>query len=296
MQALEYFSGISPEAKDSFRRNGFLCLKNFLAADQVQSLRAIYDRSRRFRKSYKNSAVQRFQPLSRFEPLRTCTEHFDVNAISAVATSLLGIETSLVKDLLGAWTSNSRLTYVLPWHRDIRDNSMGYDYRLWEEKQDDREYFLQFNLPIFDDASFWVVPGSDSRADTPQEAAAYANKPIQVPGQEKFLNPWWPKNRLYTNSYRVGEYLMNSVDPGNRRNVEENERRLATCRKYAEAMPGAVEVKVGAGDILFYRGCSWHTAIYRADVDRFTFFSNLRTRDSDHWYRTVFLPTYVKPD
>jgi len=291
MNELRKFDEVSPEARNFFLSNGFLCIRNFLSPDQIQSLRQVYADTRLFRKSYRNTAVQRFQPMSRFRQFDACRDHIDFERVAALATAMIGVRALVVDELLGAWTSNSRLTYVLPWHRDIRDNSTGFDYSLWEGKQGNREYFLQFNLPIFDDASFWAVPGSDSRPDTPIESAGFNTKPVTVPGQEAFLNPWLPKSRLYTNSYRLREHLMNRLDHGNAYNVARNEQRLARCQEYARCMPGAIEVSLGAGDIFFYRGCSWHTAIYRADVDRFTFFSNVRTEQSDNWYRTIFLPS-----
>lgn len=291
MQGIERFAEISREAREYFWQNGFICMREFLSSKQLESLREIYHQARQFRKSYRNSAVQRFQPLGRFTQLRDCLEHLDINKISVLGGKLMGADAFVVQDLLGAWTSNSRLTYVLPWHRDIRDNSVGYDYSLWEAKQADREYFLQFNLSIFDDASFWVVPGSHSRVDTPTEAALFSVKPVSVPWQERFLNPWISKSRVYRNAYRLKEYLLNRLDPHNVRNVLNNEARLKKCLSYVRTMPAAVEVTVKAGDILFYRGCSWHTAIYRADVERFTFFSNVRTRNSDDWYTSKFLPS-----
>ncbi|HEY3168542.1 MAG TPA: hypothetical protein VGK57_15015, partial [Candidatus Binatia bacterium] len=178
MQAIERFAEISHEARECFGRNGFICIREFLSGEQLESLREIYQQTRPFRKSYRNSAVQRFQPLVRFNQFRDCLKHFDSDKISVLGGKLMGTDAFVAQDLLGAWTSNSRLTYVLPWHRDIRDNSFGYDYSLWEAKQADREYFLQFNLPIFDDASFWVVPGSHSRADTQTEAARFSVKPV----------------------------------------------------------------------------------------------------------------------
>lgn len=293
-QGIRSFDAVTDEARAYFDENGIICIANFLSAEELTALRHIHTEALRFRKGFRYSAAQRFQPLRRFEPLKACLQHVDVNKVAAIATRLLNVEAFVIEDLLGAWISNSRLTYVLPWHRDIRDNSFGYDYRLWEAKQPDREYFLQFNLPIFDDSSFWVVPGSAARRDTETEAAMFAKKPVQVPGQERFLNPWLPKNRVYTNGYRLKEYLLNGMDKANRISAGINKTRLAGCRSYVETMPNAVEVHVKAGDILFYRGCAWHTAIYRADVQRFTFFSNVRTQRSDQWYQSEFLPSHEK--
>jgi len=294
VEGIERFADISTEAREYFWRHGFLCVRGFLSGEQLDVLKAIYRETRPFRKSYRNSAVQRFQPLERFDQFRGCLEHLDSRKISALGAELTGADAFVVQNLFGAWTSNSRLTYILPWHRDIRDNSSGYDYSLWDAKRAAPEYFLQFNLPIFDDASFWVVPGSHARPDTPAEAAQFAVKPVTVPWQERFFNPWLPKSRADQNAFRLfrlKEYALNQLDRRNALSASTNRARLQRCVGYAHTMPAAVEVAVQAGDILFYRGCSWHTAIYRADVERFTFFSNVRTRNSDDWYQCTFLPS-----
>ncbi|MDG1143800.1 MAG: hypothetical protein P8N92_03980, partial [Burkholderiales bacterium] len=141
---------------------------------------------------------------------------------------------------------------------------------------------------------FWIVPESDSRVDTQLEAELFSEKPVRVPGQERFLNPWLPKNRIYTNFYRAFEHLKNRIDPNNSFNVNYNRARLDACRRYAEMMPDALKLKLRAGDLLFYRGSGWHTSIYQANIDRFTFFSNIRTEASDDWFREEFLPSREK--
>lgn len=294
MKEIDYFHSITPEARSYFIKNGFVCVRDFLSPEIVERLQASYFEAHSFRKSYRNTAVQRYQPLTRFSPFSKLYDFIDVNGIASLATQLLDQKSFVVSDLVGAWTSNSRKTYVLPWHRDIRDNSYGFDYTIWEKKLSAREYFMQFNLPVFDDASFWIVPESDSRKDTKLEVKLFSKKPVRVPGQERFLNPWLPKNRIYTNFYRVVEHIKNRIDPNNLLNANNNRARLDACRSYAKTMPDAVEVSLGAGDLLFYRGSGWHTSIYQASIDRFTFFSNIRTEESDDWFREEFLPSREK--
>ncbi|MCX5659455.1 MAG: phytanoyl-CoA dioxygenase family protein [Planctomycetota bacterium] len=63
--------------------------------------------------------------------------------------------------------------YTQGWHRDV--------LQIPEDKIDDRWFSpdvffnnIQLNLPFFDDACLWIVPGSHRRPLTPAEAKAFA--------------------------------------------------------------------------------------------------------------------------
>jgi hypothetical protein len=48
----------------------------------------------------------------------------------------------------------ARRTYVLPWHRDIRDNAKGGDWGSWYAQLRNLSFFNQFHLALHEDSSF----------------------------------------------------------------------------------------------------------------------------------------------
>ena len=55
------------------------------------------------------------------------------------------------------------------WHRDIGNNGVAPLWLLQEELAETGPRYLQWNLPLYDDDVFWVVPGSHRRLNTPEE-------------------------------------------------------------------------------------------------------------------------------
>jgi hypothetical protein len=68
--------------------------------------------------------------------------------------------------------------YCINWHRDWRDNVHGLRLEEWDKVCTNRRLFNQINVALYSDSSFWVVPGSHLRRDTPAEAALFPDRPI----------------------------------------------------------------------------------------------------------------------
>ena len=92
----------------------------------------------------------------------------------------------------------------------------------WSSGFDDNRFFCQINLALRPDSSLWVIPASNTRReDTAAETRRFPDKTRPIPAPEL-------------------EGLS-------------NEERLATCRAYAQSMPGAVQLHLEPGDCCFYR-------------------------------------------
>src|SRR2546421_12518171 len=80
--------------------------------------------------------------------------------------------------------------------------------------------FNQLNAALYEDHSFWAVPGSHARPETEEERTAFGHIPAPGPSLTE---------------------AMSAV-----------ERELA-CLEYVRRMPGATPLSLCAGDVAFYR-------------------------------------------
>lgn len=92
---------------------------------------------------------------------------------------------------------------------------------------------VQTNCAVYDDVSLWVVPGSHQRGDTPEETAWSARF-----DELAFVGPI---------------QAAQAIDPD-----------------VFAGMPGAVNVRLKAGDCLLYNPLLWHAAEYRPEWKRCT--------------------------
>ena len=59
-----------------------------------------------------------------------------------------------------------------PWHRDIHPIDMGPMQSMQDSLVEDGPNYMQWNIPLYDDSVFWIVPGSHTRINTEAEIAA----------------------------------------------------------------------------------------------------------------------------
>jgi ectoine hydroxylase-related dioxygenase (phytanoyl-CoA dioxygenase family) len=179
----------------------------------------------------------------------------------------------------------------LPWHRDLRDNAKGLDWRGFYDRMGDPRFFNQFHIALEADECLWVVPGSHARDDTETERRMFPHRPILVDFIERDLDPWYDGADKFPPRFGV-RWAIERFDklyysylglPKRAAARRRNETVLAKSLDYCRAMPGAVRVELAPGDLMIYRNSIWHTAIYRADVRRMTLFSNASTPESLDW-------------
>ena len=115
--------------------------------------------------------------------------------------------------------------------RLVKDGPRTKMLEAWSSGFGDNRFFCQINLALRPDSSLWVVPASNTRReDTAAETRRFPDKTRPIPAPEL-------------------EGLS-------------NEERLATCRAYAQSMPGAVQLHLEPGDCCFYRNTLWHCGCY----------------------------------
>jgi len=140
------------------------------------------------------------------------------------------------------------------WHRDMTLQSSRLPADEFQDIMLDWNSANQINCPLYDDDCTWFVPGSHLRArDLPGETAA-----AQAHGDLH----WMPKDK--------------AGDP------VERERR---CLNYTMAMPGAVQLRLNAGDFAMYRPIGWHTGNYTPSKKRATLHDALFTLVYEKWWR-----------
>ena len=60
------------------------------------------------------------------------------------------------------------------WHRDIHPIDMGPMRQMQESLVEDGPSYVQWNIPLYDDSVFWVVPGSHTRINSEARTAAWS--------------------------------------------------------------------------------------------------------------------------
>jgi hypothetical protein len=274
--------------------DGFEIVRGFIrtadvrrALELVEGLRAVVRRSHFV-------DAQRVQPLKRYLSAEQMAELANAAGFAKLREFLearVGPGIDANPDLLGLWIEPARRTYVLPWHRDLRDNSKGLDWKSWYLQMSNPRFFNQFHIALLPDECLWVVPGSHLRDDTDFERRMFPSRPILVDFIERDLDPWYDGADKYPprlSSRWIGDKfdrvyygrLGLPPRPGMRRR---NAAVYAQSLDYCRSMPDAMQVKLLPGDLLVYRNSIWHTAIYRADVKRATLFSSASTPESLAW-------------
>ncbi|MCY3949656.1 MAG: hypothetical protein OXF61_10690, partial [Acidimicrobiaceae bacterium] len=73
-----------------------------------------------------------------------------------------------------------------PWHRDIHPIDMGPMQSMQDSLVEDGPNYMQWNIPLYDDSVFWIVPGSHTRINTEVEnRSLLENARVPIPGGEQ---------------------------------------------------------------------------------------------------------------
>ena len=103
-------------------------------------------------------------------------------SIRGVAAQLLQDENAAVAEM--QMMCNPRFDYgPAPWHRDINPAEVGPLQQLQDSLAADGPTYVQWNIPLYDDNVFWVVPGSHLRTTTEAESRGLQEDPLApLPG------------------------------------------------------------------------------------------------------------------
>ena len=171
--------------KSLLRRDGYLFVRNVIPADRLDTVReACEGLLERQREVWRREAGPDDPPGGTWEKHmqpRVPDFHALVDKETAPAVELWLSEPVMgtSRELLSGTKAipmhmmmmcNPRVDHgPAKWHRDIGNNGVAPLWLLQEELAETGPRYLQWNLPLYDDDVFWVVPGSHRRLNTPEE-------------------------------------------------------------------------------------------------------------------------------
>lgn len=245
---------------------GYTVFRDLIPPALLAELRRQADLGRPIARRVAGGNAQRLQPIIKYPELDM--RPFDQldrlpvldRALHALFASEPGmvVDLSLARELLGILYEPGESPYCMSWHRDYRDLHPGVDLQKWQRLLHDPRLFNQTNVALYDDGCLWAVPGSHLRCDTPQEIRRFPDRPIPHPDLVR-------------------------LDP---------EQAETVCRGYVQSMPGAVQVRLNAGDFMLYRNTLWHTGNYVPYVKRATIHGALLTPEYHDFYLNDFMPVF----
>ena len=179
---------------DRFLNDGYVILPDVISADRLQSLRDAYDliidRARQQDANWYTTATARTSvvPYLDKETLSTLEfalhdNTFAVNAqvlrrnVEDVALSAVSVlcnpefEPTETPTSGQSWGTDPR-----NWHRDIRPDHDGPFGALLADEQANGPHYAQWNIALYDDSIFHLIPGSHRRFTSPEEMAQLKNE------------------------------------------------------------------------------------------------------------------------
>lgn len=241
--------------RDEYNTDGFTILRGLIPAALLEDLRRETDKAREIARRKHGPQAQRLQPVYEYEDLhpKPFRDFLGLPGMRATVEGILGTGHQ-PSDIMGVLLEPAENAWCTHWHRDWGYNAPYVDLDAFFASLPNLRMYNQLNAALYDDHSFWVVPGSHNREDSAQEGAAF---PVVPPPGPK-LRP----------------------------DMSAAEREL-TCLEYVRSMPGAVPVTLFAGDVAFYRACQWHIGNYVPYTRRATLHDGFYSDDDRAWQAAV---------
>lgn len=235
--------------------DGLTVLRNVIPATLLADLRRETEKAREIARQKHGRQTQRLQPVYAYEELdaRPFRDFLNLPGLRATVEGILG-PTHHQSDIMGVLLEPEQDAWCTHWHRDWGYNTAHIDLEAFFKAASNLKIFNQFNAALYDDHSFWAVPGSHDRRDTEAERAAFPSIPPPGPALHEGMS-----------------------------GVE----REAACLGYARRMPGAVPVPLFAGDVAFYRACQWHLGNYIPYTRRATLHDCFFCAEDEAWQAQV---------
>ena len=256
----------SEKHREEYFDDDLTILRGIIPAALLSDLRRESDKARDIARQLSGAQAQRLQPIRKYSELnqQPFDDCFALPELLATAHGILGADHSHMEGA-GILFEPKDFAWTTGWHRDWGYNYPGIDLDAFFINVVNKPLmFNQFNAALYDDHSFWVVPGSGRRRDTEVEQELFARK--------------MPKSGPDINSEMTSEA-----------------KELA-CMANTRLMPSAVNIVLGAGDIAFYRAVSWHCGNYVPYVKRATLHSCFDGAEDRAWKSNVPLAKDAKRD
>ncbi len=245
-----------------YQANGYLIFRQAVPANLITDLRRTAAKAIEVARRLHGPQAQRLAELNQLDAgdvtaVRAFSELPELNvAIQALLTPrhrISGVQdTSLLfEPAEGCW--------AMEWHRDWRDHMSAENFGKvfaegWETLAADPRLFNQINCALYEDPCTWFVPGSHRRLqDTPGEIRA-----VKAADSAALAN----KRRERTEAEQ--EILLDD---------------------YCRGMPGAVPLRLQAGDLAIYRSIAWHTGSYVPYRKRATLHCSATTPEYEQFWK-----------
>jgi hypothetical protein len=216
---------------------GYCIMRRLIPASLLGDLRREADKGRAIARRLSGESAQRLQPVKRHAgelDMKPFEAYAHLPELERALVELVGPGACQGKSDLdrlmgtGVFYEPASRPWCTVWHRDWRDNYAAMDLEAFDRLKLNTRYFNQINCALYEDSCTWVVPGSHLRRDTRAEIARFPDRPL------------------------VGADVLGKSD------VEAEQ----AVMDYAASMPGAVEARLGAGDLMLYRNSMWHIGVY----------------------------------
>lgn len=245
----------------NYYKEGYIVFRQILPVSLIGDLRRECDKAVRIARRVSGSQAQRLQPVQKYEgelDMRPFKDYAELPPLREAIHALLTPEHVYGHtDIFGVLFEPEHVPWCTNWHRDITLESSRLPVEEFHDLMLDWNTVNQVNCPLYDDDCTWFVPGSHLRMrDLPGESAA-AKQPAGV--------GWSARNADAA-----------SVD------LVERER---ACFNYTQGMPGAVQLRLNAGDFCLYRPIGWHIGNYAPYKKRATLHDGVFTPEYEAWWR-----------
>ena len=193
---------MSSSDRAQLMRDGYLVKRDVIAPSDLASLRVTFETLlERQRAVWRRERGPDDPPGgiwdSSLQPRLSNTETFiDADTAEAVelwvSEPIRGLASELLDDEHAGISAmqmmcNPTFDYgPAPWHRDIHPIDMGPMQSMQESLVDDGPNYMQWNIPLYDDSVFWIVPGSHTRINTEAEnRSLLEDARVPIPGGEQ---------------------------------------------------------------------------------------------------------------
>jgi len=196
--ACSFGTSIGPIDPAKLFENGFVIVRSIIPVDQLDSLRAgfemQFEQQRQIEAAkrkpedppaswWENSRQRRVLPEQTVDELSANVVDFLLGAPQEISRQVMRVpRVSLF--IFNSLNNPVRETGPDPWHRDPTSASVAPLEGLIDDLVDNRALAqVQWNVPLYDDPTLWVIPGSHRRLNTPDEDRQLREDPRQpLPG------------------------------------------------------------------------------------------------------------------
>ncbi|MBI3831054.1 MAG: phytanoyl-CoA dioxygenase family protein [Planctomycetes bacterium] len=245
----------------NYYKEGYIVFRQILPTALIRDLRRECEKALRIARRVSGAQAQRLQPVQQYADeldLRPFKDYADLPPLrAAIAALLTPRHVYGHADVCGVLFEPEHVPWCTDWHRDITLESSRLPAEDFQELLLDWNFSNQINCPLYDDACTWFVPGSHLRPQNLPGESAAAKQPAGV--------GWATRNADAT-----------AVD------LVERER---ACLNYTQGMPGAVQLRLHAGDFCLYRSLGWHIGNYVPYMKRATLHDKVFTPEYEVWWR-----------